>query len=507
MALSISSASDWSAFLGLGPFETDPGFRKEILKLSRQGLLVAGILGMVAILVYVTAKMLLVNADISWSYKGVDFETTVVLWDKLIILILSISAILLAQTEQGQQWGRLLMAIMIIVFCVSSMIDDVIIGQGYTTMFLVLFISIAVGTMPYRTWQTLIFGLVLVGVISLCVAYLPVVIGVPHLRMPKTVYVFLAIITIIYTGISGLLYSSRYEQYIARKRAEELKKELEVTHASLQDSYEKLSNAQDQLIQAQKIAAMGRVTAGIAHEIKNPLNFVKNFSELIEEQAAELWSELEPLTSSMPAEKSAIVSELAANLQQNAGRVSKHGKRADEILAQMLDHTSTRNRYTRQTDISRLTEKYVHLSRLNMQADTPELNVEIDQRYENNLKTEVSPEEMGQVVMNLVGNALDALQVKAASRSGVYRPKLEISTCRVDKNVEIRIKDNGPGIPANVRKNIFEPFFTTSRKTGLGLSLVHEIITRRHKGDLRFESEEGEGTTFIVSLPVNTQIN
>ncbi len=505
MAVSILSASDRSAFLGLGPFEKDPGFKKEILKLSRQGLLVAGILGMIAILVYVTAKMLLVNASISWSYQGVDFNTTVVLWDKLVILILSISAMVLAQTERGQRWGRLLMAVMIFVFCVSSMIDDVIIGQGYTTMFLVLFISIAVGTMPYRSWQTLIFGLALIGVISLCVSYLPVIVGVPYLRMPKTVYVFLAIITIIYTGISGLLYSSRYEQYSARKREEELKKELEVTHASLQESYEKLSNAQDQLIHAQKIAAMGRVTAGIAHEIKNPLNFVNNFSELIQEQASELWSELEPLTGLMPADKNELITELVANLQQNAEKVSKHGKRADEILAQMLDHSSTRNRYTRQTDISRLTEKYVHLSRLNLQTDIPGLNVEIDQQYENNLRLEVSPEEMGQVVMNLMGNAFDALQVKASSRNGVYRPRLEVSTYRADKKIEIKIKDNGPGIPADVRKDIFEPFFTTSRKTGLGLSLVHEIITRRHNGDLRLESQEGEGTTFIVSLPMSSQ--
>ena len=192
-------------FLGFAPFEKDPEFREETLKLSRQGMLVAGALGMVAVLVYVFAKVCFVNANISWTYRGIDLDSIVVLWDKLIFMMLSTTAVVLAFTRNGPRWGRLLMSAMIVVFCVSSMIDDVILGQGYTYTFLVLFFSIAVGTMPYRAWQTFIFGLVIMAVVSLSVFYLPIVVDVPHLKMSKTMYVFLGIITIIYTGISGLL--------------------------------------------------------------------------------------------------------------------------------------------------------------------------------------------------------------------------------------------------------------------------------------------------------------
>lgn len=506
MTHSRTLLKSWIAFLGFAPFEKDPDFKKQTLKLSSQGMLVAGTLGMVAVLAYVVAKILLVNASISWTYNNVNFDTTVVLWDKLIILVLSIVTMVLSRTEKGPRLGRLLMALIIVVFCVSSMIDDIIIGQGYTTMFLVLFISIAVGTMPYRAWQTFLFGIVIMGVIALSVNMLPEIVGVPYLRMPKTVYVFLAIITIIYTGISGLLYSSRHEQYCARKRAEELKQELEITHATLQESYEKLSEAQHQLVHAQKIAAMGRVTAGIAHEIKNPLNFVNNFSELMEEQAEELQALLAPFELEMAEEARVSINELTENLRQNADRIRKHGKRANEIIVQMLDHSSMRTRQTQQTDISQLTEKYVHLCRLNMLSEAPELNVEIDQKYEEDLNLQVSPEEMGQVVMNLMGNAYDALQIKAGSRNGRYRPKIEVSTQRVRDNIEIKFRDNGPGIPEDIKEKVFEPFFTTSRRPGLGLSLVYEIITQRHKGNLRLESREGEGATFIVSLPHNSQM-
>ena len=507
MTYNSAHKSDWLGFLGFRDYENEPEFRQEILKLSRQGMLVAGLLGVMGIFAYVVAKSFFVNASISWTYKGIDPATTIVLWDKLIILTLSIVSIVLSRTANGALWGRALMVAMVIVFFVSSMLDDLIIGKGYTTTFLVLFLSIAVGTMPYRAWQTFLFGLLIIFVITICVEYLPVLVGVPYLRMAKTIYVFLAIITIIYTGISGLLYSSRYEQYVARKKAEDLKKQLEVTHKSLQGSYKKLSEAQDQLVHAQKVAAMGRVTAGIAHEIKNPLNFINNFSELIEELSEDLKEEFSTVRPSIGPEKADLIDEMVSDLRENAKRVHKHGQRANEILDQMLDHSRLNRGEMEPTDVSSLLEKYVNLSRLNLKAEFPNLPIEIKQDLKDDLlEIELAPKEMGQVVMNLMTNAFDAINLKAKSQNGSYQPYVEVSSYAVDnKHIEIKIEDNGAGIASDAKEKIFEPFFTTTRRTGLGLSLAHEIITQRYNGNLRFDSKEGEGSSFIISLPFSKE--
>lgn len=492
----------WVAFLGFESYEKDPGFYKEILHISRQGMIVTGLLGMFGVIAFVAAKSFFVNATIAWSYRDIDPETTVVVWDKLVMLVLSMTCFVLARTAQGPKYGRILMVAMVIVFCISSMLDDLIIGQGYTTMFLVLFLSSAVGTMPYRGWQTFLFGLLIIVVFLLAAAYLPLLVGVPHLRMPKTSYVFVGIITIIYTGISGLLYTSRYQQFLARKRAEELKQQLEGAHASLQGSYKQLSETQDQLVRVQKDAAMGRVTAGIAHEIKNPLNFVNNFSELIAEQADELKEELAALRANMSDMQAEDINELVDNLKINATKIHNHGDRANQILAKMLDHTSLRNRSIERTNIQSLVEEYVHLSRLNMHVKAPQLDIQIKKNLAiEDAELEIAPKEVGQVVMNLMSNAFDAVEQKVQASSTGYAPVVEVSTHPVEAGIEIQIKDNGVGVATENKEKIFEPFFTTTRSTGLGLSLAHDIITQRHAGELRFESEEGEGTTFIITLP------
>ncbi|MFK7844692.1 MAG: sensor histidine kinase [Rhodothermales bacterium] len=498
----IANKTHWKSFLGFEAYEKDPGFKQEILKVSRQGMVVIGLLGIIGIIAFVAAKSFFVNATIAWSYRDIDPETTIVLWDKLVMFMLSIACLALSRTEEGPRFGRILMAAMVVVFCVSSMLDDIVIGKGYTTTFLVLFMSSAVGTMPYRAWQTFLFGLLVIATITLCVQFLPLLADVPPLRLQKTVYVFLGIITIIYTGISGLLYSSRYEQFRARKKAEDFKQQLEVAHESLKGSYKKLSEAQDQLVQVQKIAAMGRVTAGIAHEIKNPLNFVNNFSELIEEQADDLKEELSPIKSHMSTEQVEIVDELVDNLKLNAGRILKHGERANQILAQMLDHTTVKERSVESVNLTRLIEKYVRLSHLNIQAEAPELNVEIEQSFASEMpELQVAPKEVGQVVMNLMSNAFDAIQQKTESANGSYQPMVQVSTHQLENHVEIRIQDNGTGVKNEIHQKIFEPFFTTSRRTGLGLSLAHEIITQRHQGELRVDSKEGHGATFTIVLP------
>ena len=268
----------------------------------------------------------------------------------------------------------------------------------------------------------------------------------------------------------------------------------------LEKAYEKLKATQAQLIQQEKMASLGQLTAGIAHEIKNPLNFVNNFAEINEDLAGELRDAL--------AHGGANVDDLLDDLVSNARQIAKHGKRADRIVKSMMEHARGGSGERYHVAVNSFVEEYVNLSYHGMQAQRPDLKVKIERQYDERIGTvEMSPQEMGRVLLNLLNNAFYAVHEQAARVNGPYVPTVRVSTRRADAHVEIRICDNGRGIPAGVKDKIFEPFFTTKPTgtgTGLGLSLSYDIVTQGHGGRLTVESTEGEGATFVITLPVNS---
>ena len=284
---------------------------------------------------------------------------------------------------------------------------------------------------------------------------------------------------------------------IEKERALAKEKELEQAK-EIEKAYHKLKNTQSQLLHAEKMASLGALTAGIAHEIKNPLNFVSNFSEVSRELLDEMKSELQN------GNKNEAM-ELAKDLSQNLEKIIQHGKRADSIVKGMLLHSRGTSGEKTLTDINDLLDQYVTLAYHGLRAQDKDFNITIDKDYDNNIeKINVVPQDMSRVFLNLVNNACYAANEKKKISRNDFIPILRVSTKNLRDKVEIHIKDNGNGIPKSVRENIFNPFFTTKptgEGTGLGLSLSYDIVTKVHGGEITFESEDGKYTEFIITLP------
>jgi ligand-binding sensor domain-containing protein/signal transduction histidine kinase len=274
--------------------------------------------------------------------------------------------------------------------------------------------------------------------------------------------------------------------------------ELKVTERTieLKESLAHLKTTQDQLIQSEKLASLGELTAGIAHEIQNPLNFVNNFSEL----SGELIDEMNEEIANGNLEEVKVIS---VDLKQNLEKINHHGKRASSIVKGMLEHSRTSTGTKELTDINALTDEYLRLAYHGLRAKDSSFNADFKTDFDENLpKIEVIPQDIGRVLLNIINNAFYAVSVGRTSSSSA---KVIISTKRLDNFIEIRITDNGIGMNEATKAKIFQPFFTTKptgQGTGLGLSLAYDIITKGHGGTIEVESIEGEGTTFIVKLPI-----
>ncbi|WP_412069590.1 ATP-binding protein [Rubrivirga sp. IMCC43871] len=279
------------------------------------------------------------------------------------------------------------------------------------------------------------------------------------------------------------------------ERTRQLEAEVARRTAELDASLAELKAAQAQLVQQEKMASLGALTAGIAHEIKNPLNFVTNFASLSQELIDELGGEADP------DERAAILGDLRLNVE----KIEQHGRRADGIVRAMMDHARSGSGQRRAVDLNALVREYTghaaHAARVRHPtvgiAPLLDLGPDVGE-------VEMVPQEIGRVVVNLVGNALDAVRQWREAGTGHETATVTVSTRRTADGVEIRVADTGTGMPEAVRARVFEPFFTTKpagQGTGLGLSLSHDIVALGHRGALAVESAEGEGTTFTVTLP------
>ena len=263
-------------------------------------------------------------------------------------------------------------------------------------------------------------------------------------------------------------------------------------NTALEETLSNLKSTQTQLIQSEKMASLGELTAGIAHEIQNPLNFVNNFSEVSEELVTELKGELEK----GDFEEAKAISE---DVKENLKKINHHGQRASGIVKGMLQHSRTSTGEKELTDINALADEYLRLAYHGLRAKDKSFNADFKTDLDDSLpKINVIPQDMGRVLLNLINNAFHAV-------TGADKPKVLVQTRQIEDTIEIRVSDNGSGIPDDIKDKIFQPFFTTKAAgegTGLGLSLSYDIVTKGHGGELKVETKEGEGTEFIVILPV-----
>lgn len=264
---------------------------------------------------------------------------------------------------------------------------------------------------------------------------------------------------------------------------------------------ETITAVQDQLIQQEKLASLGQLAAGIAHEIKNPLNFVNNFSELSIEYIVEIKEAVEKLEQNEVKEE---INSLLDEVNGNLTKILQHGSRADGIVRSMLMHSRGGKGIKEPTDLNELIKEYVNLAFHGMRASKNPINVDIKVQLEENLsKVMLNPEDFSRVILNLCKNAFDAMRDKVEAIGKDYLPKLSVSTKNLDDSVMVVVEDNGPGVADEIKDKLLMPFFTTKKGTegtGLGLSITHDII-KDHEGVLEIDSQVGVYTRFIILIP------
>ncbi len=279
--------------------------------------------------------------------------------------------------------------------------------------------------------------------------------------------------------------------------------ELTLQKEKLEQTLVELKSTQTQLIQSEKMASLGELTAGIAHEIQNPLNFVNNFSEVSVELLEEMKEELD---NGDVEEAKSIADDLILNLE----KISHHGKRADGIVKGMLQHSRSSSGKKEPIDINVLADEYLRLAYHGIRAKDKTFNATMNTSFDENLeKINIIPQDIGRVILNLITNAFYAVNEKRMDAVVDYKPTVSVTTKKEATQTIIEISDNGNGIPPEVLKKIFQPFFTTKptgHGTGLGLSLSYEIVTKGHGGQLKVKTKEGEGTSFIIELPSINQV-
>ena len=283
------------------------------------------------------------------------------------------------------------------------------------------------------------------------------------------------------------------EELVAERTAELTKQKQELEH-----TLDELRTTQAQLIQSEKMASLGELTAGIAHEIQNPLNFVNNFSDVNTELIAELEEERKKENRDFKNEDAIL-----KDLKENEQKINHHGKRAEAIVKGMLQHSRSSTGKKELTDINALADEYFRLSYHGLRAKDKSFNATMETDFSQGIEPiNVIPQDIGRVILNLINNAFYAVTEKKKKSDDDYKPIVSVSTRKINGTIELRVKDNGIGIPKKVLDKIFQPFFTTKpsgQGTGLGLSMSYDII-KAHGGELKVETKEGKGSEFTILL-------
>ncbi len=509
----------WERYVAPSRAERDPGFRAVLDGAAVLGMKVAGLFGIVA-LVGVGVSALVTSVLEGAGMRGTATQMGDALSQKLFVFALATVFLAVARFRPGLHISRWLLALYVLVGAGILTADDVARGDlEFLAAWLSLLLLFTVGTVPFQPVQTLALGVIITVVHTGAAVFLGEhgQITDPGEGVRRMSY--LVLVTFLCTAMSAALYAGRRAQYRGTLRLSRLRdrlqqrgrqlearsSELEQQSIELSTSLKRLEQAQTQLVQQEKMASLGQLTAGVAHELKNPLNFVNNFAQLLVELLDDFEQEIQEDDQQTVAQALETSGDLLDDLRSNAVKIREHGRRADGIIRSMLAHSRATPGPSRPAPLNSLLKEYVGLAYHGMRAEHSGFNVDIQTDLDGAVGDVVMvPEEMGRVFLNLLDNALQALRQRAETDAG-FQPRLTVTSRPWgDGGARVEITDNGTGIPPDVRDRIFEPFFTTKptgEGTGLGLSLAYEIVVHGHGGELAVETEEGQGTTFVVALP------
>ena len=447
--------------------------------------------------------LLFISVLLVYSYVAIDvtaywYSFVIWLWSFSNILVVVFLPYTIAELFKLEEQKKVLWLIAALpLFVVSTLLN-----APFNDFLFLLIMSVSVFLVGYICWKAYKSGkrgvqyvaMGVIGTLSFGIVYGFYVMGILEL----SVQVFFVMVTFIYIlfPLGMTLYVADSYGYLFTS----LESEITDRTKKLNQSLDELMATQSQLIQQEKLASLGQLTAGIAHEIKNPLNFVNNFSDVSLEMIEEALEELQLIGENEHAIETAAI---LADIKSNLTKIHEHGTRADGIVKSMLMHSRGGSGKMEPTDLNALIKEYVNLSFHGMRAGKTPINVDIQLDLDDSFgKIALIEEDFSRVILNLCNNAFDAMREKTKTDPG-YKPILSISTKQLEKNVEIAITDNGAGIPDEIRDKILQPFFTTKKGTegtGLGLSITHDIV-KAHGGELNVASQAGKGTTFIIELP------
>ena len=488
--------------------EADPTFQAVIEQQTRHGLVVTAALGIVGALLFIGIHLATGSTPV-WIYRE-GTAAAVSLADKTFIVGLCIGLLAVARTSLVRRWGRGLLATVMVVSGLAIALDDLAGGDfSFTVAWLVLVQLVAVVTVPFTPRQALGIAASMIVVYTVTLSFRPEGLST-DLYEHRFAYFLFA--TVIVVTLASYLYTARYGQHRALLQVEQLRDKLAVRTDELERSLRDLSTAQTELVRHEKLAALGQVTSGVAHEIQNPLNFVTNFAALNRDLVADLQATLSTLRNRPVEEALTLVGETLEDLSRNAASIDSHGQKAARIVSRMMEHARGAPGDLAPADVNEIVEEHLLRAchRLQERLGAAALDgphaVRIERDYGEDVgHVRMDRREMGAVLLNLFDNAFRAaLDRPAGSEANGHPPRVTVSTRRMGDAVEVRVADNGTGISDGVRERLFEPFFTTrspGEGTGLGLSLAYDAVTHGHGGTLTVESEEGRGAAFVIRLP------
>ncbi len=305
-----------------------------------------------------------------------------------------------------------------------------------------------------------------------------------------------------------LIYADITERKAAEEQIRAAKDAAEEASRTIEAAFRDLKTAQANLIQAEKMASLGQLTAGIAHEIKNPLNFVNNFAALSVDLLSELKETAAPGFAALTDDQRAEIDDVSAMLTSNLEKITEHGKRADGIVKAMLEHSRGSSAERRMVDLNALIDEALSLAYHGARAQDQSFNITLERDFGQGIaQIEVNPQDMTRVFLNLFGNGFYAATKRARNGEAArFEPTLKVTTRNTGDAVEIRVRDNGTGIQADIRDKLFQPFFTTKptgEGTGLGLSITYDIVTKAHGGSIAVDSKVSDYSEFTIRLPHN----
>lgn len=491
MALSKQTVYSWLSYAFPDKYEEDPKFRTYLARLSRIGLLVAGILAVVGSMLHIGAHTLLLGKSIAWTYRSGE-PSIVVVTDKLIILFFGVISIVLSRVRREPRWGRLVVFLLILAACVAIFWDDIAKGDiSLSAGYLTLAMLIGVGAMPFRPLQVFLLGATIMLSFYLSLRYLPTLIGTEPVLLKSESFVLLTIATFLCPVITGFIYHSRRRLYQARQKQISLRRAVTDYADELKETNLKLRETQTQLVQSEKMAALGNLVAGVAHEVNTPLGAIHSnadtaqrvlriISSVIENDADTPWSD----------EKEAKVNQAIKALADLNNSTTLAACRIDKIVKALRGFACLDEAEYQTFDLHKGIEDTITLLTVN-----PEMQVEIEKDFTPLPKISCRPGQINQVFMNLLINAMEAVEKQG---------KIIVRT-RLEKEwAIIQFIDNGKGIPNQDLEHIFDPGFTTKGVgvgTGLGLSICYRIL-KDHGGSIDAYSAEGKGATFTIRLPL-----